>query len=61
MAQRNRVASNQNFLHQQSQDLLSHRDIHHLGSCPQFAAKTRQTLCQLKVFGFVHCGHLQRL
>jgi hypothetical protein len=47
MAQCNRVTSNQDFLHQQPQNLLSHRDIQHLGSYPQLAAKSRQALCQL--------------
>jgi len=47
MAQRNCVASHQDFLYQQSQNLLSHCDIQRLGSDPQFAAKHRQTLSQL--------------
>jgi hypothetical protein len=47
MAQFNRVAPHQNFLHQQSQNLLSHGDIQRLGSHPQFAAESRQALCQL--------------
>jgi hypothetical protein len=61
MAQRNRFASNQDFLHQQPQDLLSHGDIEHLGSNPQFGAKPRQGLGELEVFGFIHGCHLQRL
>jgi hypothetical protein len=32
MAQRNRVAPDKDFFHQQTQNLLSHRDIQHLGS-----------------------------
>jgi hypothetical protein len=47
MAQRNRLASHQDLLHQQSQNLLSHGDIQRLGSYPQLAAKHRQALCQL--------------
>jgi len=47
MAQRNRVASNQDFFHQQSQNLLSHSDIQRLGTDPQFTAEHRQALCQL--------------
>jgi hypothetical protein len=47
MAQRNRVTSNQNFLHQQAQNLLSHRDVQRPGSNPQLAAESRQALCQL--------------
>jgi hypothetical protein len=47
MAQRNRVGPHQNFLHQESQNLLSHRDVQRLGSNPQLAAKSRQALCQL--------------
>jgi hypothetical protein len=47
MAQRNRVASNQNFLHQQSQNLLPHCDIQRLGPNPQLTAESRQALCQL--------------
>jgi len=61
MAQRNCVASNQNFLHQQSQNLLSHRDVQRFGTNPQLAAKARKTLGQLQVFGFIHRRHLQRL
>jgi len=47
MAQRNRIAPNKNFFHQQSQNLLTHCDIQHLSSYPQLAAETRQALCQL--------------
>jgi hypothetical protein len=47
MAQRYRVAADQNFLHQQPQNLLSHRYIQHLGSYSQLAAKSRQALGQL--------------
>jgi hypothetical protein len=32
MAERNRIAPNQYFLHQQAQNLLLHRDIQDLGS-----------------------------
>jgi hypothetical protein len=46
MAQRNRVVPNQDFLHQQPQNLLSHRDIQRLGSNPQLTAKPGQALCQ---------------
>jgi hypothetical protein len=34
MAQLNRVASNQNFFHQQSQNLLSYGDVQRLGPNP---------------------------
>jgi hypothetical protein len=34
MAQRNRVASNQNFLQPQSQSLLSYGDVQRLGPNP---------------------------
>jgi hypothetical protein len=47
MTQGDRVASNQDFLHQQSQNLLSHGDIERLRSYSQLAAKSRQALCQL--------------
>ena len=40
MAQCDRVASNQDFLHQQSQDLLSYGDIEHVGTYTQLAAKS---------------------
>jgi len=61
MAQCDRVDSNQNFLHQQAQDLLSYCDIEHVCAYSQFAAKTRDALRQLQVLSFVHCCHLQRL
>jgi|KBSMisStaDraftv2_1062788.scaffolds.fasta_scaffold1660604_1 hypothetical protein len=61
MAKRNRIVADQDFLHQQSQNLLSHRDIQHLGPNPQFGAKASQTLCQLEVPCFIHRRHLQRL
>jgi hypothetical protein len=47
MAQRNRVASHQNVLHQQPQNLLSHRDVQRFGPNPQLAAKPRQVLRKL--------------
>ena len=47
MAQRDCVGSNQDFLHQQAQELLSYRDIDHFCAEPQFAAKTGQALRQL--------------
>jgi hypothetical protein len=47
MAQRNRVAANQDFLHQQPQNLLSHCDVQRFGPNPQLAAKSRHVLCQL--------------
>jgi hypothetical protein len=61
MAQRNRVVPNQDFLHQQPQNLLPHSDIQRLGSNPQLTAKACQALCQLQIFCFVHRRHLQRL
>jgi hypothetical protein len=61
VAQRNRVVPDQNFLHQQPQNLLSHRDIQRLGSNPQLTAKACQALCQLQIFCFVRRRHLQRL
>ena len=59
MAQRNRVASNEDFLHQQSQNLLLHCDIQHLGSQSQLTAKPGQALRQLQVFCFVDRRHLK--
>lgn len=47
MAQRYRVAADQYFLDEQSQNLLSDRDVQRFGSDPQLAAKARQVLCQL--------------
>jgi hypothetical protein len=47
MAQRNGVAPNEDFLYEQSQNLLSHCDIQRLSSYPQLAAKSCQALCQL--------------
>jgi hypothetical protein len=61
MAQSDRVDSNQDFLHQQAQDLLSYCDIEHFCAYSQFAAETCQALRQLQVFGLVHRRHLQRL
>jgi hypothetical protein len=58
MAQGDRVDPNQDFLHQQSQDLLPHRYIHHLCAYPQFAAKTRQALGQLQVSRSINRCHL---
>jgi hypothetical protein len=61
MAQGDRVTSNQDFFHQQSQNLLSHDDVQRLGSYPQLGPKSCQAPCQLQIFCFVHCRHLQRL
>ena len=61
MTQRNCSVVDENFLHQQSQNLLSHTHVQRLGSNPQLAAKPRQALCQLQVLCFVHRRHLQRL
>jgi hypothetical protein len=40
MAQRDRVGPHEDFLHQQSQNLLSRGDIQDIGPHSQFIAKT---------------------
>ena len=48
MAQSDRVDSNQDFLHQQAQDLLSYCGIEHFCAYSQFAAKTCEALRPLQ-------------
>jgi hypothetical protein len=47
MAQGNGVSADQDFLHQQSQNLLSDCDVQRFGPNPQLGSESRQVLGQL--------------
>ena len=61
MAERDRVGTYQDFLHDQPQNLLAHGDIQRIGSYSQLASKTPEALRQLEVSRFIDGCHLQRL
>ncbi len=61
MAERDRVGTDQDFLHHQPHDLLAHGDIERVGADSQFASKAPEAFRQLEVFRFVDRRHLQRL
>jgi hypothetical protein len=61
MAERDRVGTYQDFLHDQPQNLLAHGDIQRVGAYSQFGSKAPEALRQLEVFRFVHRRHLQGL
>jgi hypothetical protein len=42
MAERNRVGADQDFLHDQPEDLLAYGDIQRVGAYPQFASKASE-------------------
>ncbi len=55
------VRSDQNFSHDQPQDLLAFAGVHRLGAPAEFAAKRAQAISELQVFRLINCRHLQRL
>jgi hypothetical protein len=61
MTNRDRVRAHENFLHQQSQDLLTLSHLQGFGADPQLASKRRQVFRQTQVLGVLDGGHLQRL
>ena len=61
MAERDRVGAYQNFLHDQSQNLLAHCDIQRVGASSQLGSKVPEAFRQLKVPRLVDRRHLQRL
>jgi len=61
MAERNRVGADQDFLHDQPEDLLAYGDIQRIGAYPQFASKASKAFRQLEVSRFIDRSHLQRL
>jgi len=61
MTNRDALSANQNFFHQQSQDLLTFSDVQRFGAHAKVASKRGEGLCKLQVLGLVDRGHLQRL
>ncbi len=61
MAERDRIGANQDFPHDEPQNLLPRVYSQRAGSCAQFASKPRQAFGKLQVFRIVYCCHLQRL
>jgi hypothetical protein len=53
MAHRKSVQANQDFFHQQAQDLLALLHIQRSRACPQFVAKSIKVFGYLQILGLV--------